>query len=88
MLLEEEMISYEEEEHDMDENHHNTPPPSSSSSSSGITKEKFIEILSRDEDEVDEVHQQDYSYVLSALVITTEPTLAKLACQAIDKVLF
>jgi hypothetical protein len=52
------------------------------------TKEQFIDILARDEDESDEVHANDYSYVMAALAITTEPTLAKLACQAIDKVQF
>lgn len=81
-LHEEEIVSYD---HQDDEDDQYSAPTRNSVSS--ITKEKFIEILSRDEDEAEEIHHQDYSYVLSSLVITTEPTLAKLACQAIDKVL-
>jgi hypothetical protein len=54
--------------------------------SNALSKERFIDILARDEDEPDEIHTNDYNFILSALVITTEPTLAKLACQAIDKV--
>ena len=63
-----------------------TPRNSSGSGRGGLTKEQFIEILARDEDESDDIHANDYNFILSALVITTEPTLAKLACQAIDKV--
>jgi hypothetical protein len=50
------------------------------------TKEQFIDILARDEEESDETHANDYNTVMAALIITTEPTVAKLACQAIDKV--
>jgi hypothetical protein len=97
-LLSEELIQQQEEEENIDyetvDSHLSSSSRNNNSSSAEFqqnsnqiqSKERFIEILARDEDEPEAVHANDYSYILSALVITTEPTYAKLACQAIDKV--
>ena len=56
--------------------------------SEGDLKGKFIEILARGEEEDDSLHTADYIYTTSVLSTSTDATAVKLACQAIDKVLY
>jgi hypothetical protein len=52
----------------------------------GDVKERFINILSRGEEEDSSLHIADFEYTISILTTSNDPTAIKLACQAIDKV--
>lgn len=51
-------------------------------------KDRFVNILSRGEDEDSSLHDADYEYTTTVLANLNDPTAIKLACQAIDKVSF